>query len=71
MNKGDQKLRTKIKLLETEYTHLVKSETSTLKEMQRIDEIETLLPYVREIKWEIVRERLLQITQSAAQPTQK
>lgn len=60
MNKGDQKLRTRIKALETEYTTLVKSETSTLREMQRIDEIEQLIPYVREIKWEIVRERLLQ-----------
>jgi len=60
MNKGDQKLRTKIKALETEYTHLVKSETSTLAEMQRIDEIEQLIPYVQAIKWEIVRERLTQ-----------
>lgn len=53
-------LATRIKLLETEYTNLVKSETSTLKEMQRIDEIEQLIPYVREMKWEIVRERLTQ-----------
>jgi hypothetical protein len=51
-------LATRIKALETEYTHLVKSETSTLAEMQRIDEIEQLIPYVQAIKWEIVRERL-------------
>jgi hypothetical protein len=63
MNKGDQKLRTKIAALETEYTHLVKSETSTLAEMQRIDEIEQLIPYVQAIKWEIVRERLTRPTQ--------
>lgn len=60
MNKGDQKLRTKIAALETEYTLLVKSETSTLAEMHRIDQIEQLIPYVRDIKWEIVRQRLLQ-----------
>lgn len=70
MNKGDQKLRTKIAALETEYTQLVKSETSTLKEMQRIDEIESMLPYVREIKWEIVRQRLLQPEQSHATETE-
>jgi hypothetical protein len=60
MNKPKPTLATRIKLLETEYTHLVKSETSTLAEMQRIDEIEQLIPYVQAIKWEIVRERLLQ-----------
>mgnify|MGYP000912517240 CR=1 FL=1 len=60
MNKGDQKLRTKIAALEPEYTLLVKSETSTLAEMHRIDQIEQLIPYVRDIKWEIVRQRLLQ-----------
>ena len=58
MNKGDQKLRTRIQALETEYRQLIASETSTLKEMQRIDEIESLLFYVREWKWEAVRERL-------------
>jgi hypothetical protein len=58
MNKTKPTLATRIKALETEYTHLVKSETSTLKEMQRIDEIEQLIPYVQAIKWEIVRERL-------------
>ena len=60
MNKGDQKLRTKIKLLETEYTNLVKSETSTLKELHRMEEIEQLIPYVHNIKWEIVKQRLNQ-----------
>jgi hypothetical protein len=58
MNKPKPTLATRIKALKTEYTHLVKSETSTLKEMQRIDEIEQLIPYVQAIKWEIVRERL-------------
>lgn len=60
MKPGDQKLRTRIKALETEYTTLVKSETSTLREMQRIDEIEQLIPYVHNIKWEIVKQRLNQ-----------
>lgn len=60
MNKGDQKLRTKILALESEYRQLIASETSTLQEMQRIDYIETLIPYVREWKWEAVRERLTQ-----------
>lgn len=59
MNKGDQKLRTKIKALETEYRQLIQSETSTTDEMNRIEYIESLIPYVREIKWEIVKERLL------------
>ena len=58
MNKGDQKLRTKILALETEYRTLIASETSTLQEMHRIDQIESLLFYVREWKWEAVRERL-------------
>lgn len=58
MNKGDQKLRTKIKSLEEEYKTLLSSHTSTLTEMHRIDQIETLIPYVREWKWEAVRERL-------------
>ena len=53
-------IATRIKALETEYKHLVKSETSTLKEMQRIDEIEQLIPYVHAIKWEIVKQRLNQ-----------
>ena len=53
-------LATRIKALETEYKQLVKSETSTLKEMQRIDEIEQLIPYVHAIKWEIVKQRLNQ-----------
>ncbi len=52
-------LQTKILELETEYRQLIQSETSTLQEMQRIDEIESLLFYVREWKWEAVRERLL------------
>lgn len=59
MNKGDQKLRTRILALETEYRTLIASETSTLTEMHRIDEIEQLLFYVRDWKWEAVRERLL------------
>lgn len=59
MNKGDQKLKTKILALETEYRQLIQSETSTLEEMKRIDEIEQLIPYMRSVKWEIVRERLL------------
>ncbi len=64
MNKGDQKLRTKILELETEYRQLIASETSTLQEMQRIDEIEQLLFYVREWKWEAVRTRLTTQTNS-------
>ena len=51
-------LQTKILELETEYRQLIQSETSTLQEMHRIDEIESLLFYVREWKWEAVRERL-------------
>ena len=51
-------LQTKILELETEYRQLIASETSTLQEMHRIDQIETLIPYVREWKWEAVRERL-------------
>ncbi len=64
MNKGDQKLRTKILEMETEYRQLIASETSTLQEMQRIDHIETLIPYVREWKWEAVRTRLTTQTNS-------
>ena len=60
MNKGDQKLRTRITALESEYRQLIQSHTSTLTEMQRIDQIETLIPYVRDWKWEAVRERLLE-----------
>ncbi len=52
-------LQTKILELETEYRQLIQSETSTLTEMHRINHIETLIPYVREWKWEAVRERLL------------
>jgi len=51
-------LQTKILELETEYRQLIQSETSTLQEMHRIDQIETLIPYVRDWKWEAVRERL-------------
>ena len=51
-------LAERIQALETEYRQLIASETSTLQEMQRIDQIETLIPYVREWKWEAVRERL-------------
>ena len=53
-----QTLSARIQALETEYRQLIQSETSTLQEMQRIDEIESLLFYVREWKWEAVRERL-------------
>ena len=55
-------LQTKILELETEYRQLIQSETSTLQEMHRIDEIESLLFYVREWKWEAVRERLIGTT---------
>jgi len=51
-------LQTKILELETEYRTLIQSETSTLTEMHRIDQIETLIPYVRDWKWEMVRTRL-------------
>lgn len=57
-------LQTKILELETEYRQLIQSETSTLQEMHRIDEIESLLFYVREWKWEAVRERLLKPEQT-------
>jgi len=51
-------LAERITALETEYNNLIRSNTSTLKEMQRIDEIEQSIPYVRAWKWELVRERL-------------
>ena len=57
-------LQTKILELETEYRQLIQSETSTLQEMHRIDEIESLLFYVREWKWEAVRTRLTTQTNS-------
>ena len=57
-------LQTKILELETEYRQLIASETSTLQEMQRINHIETLIPYVREWKWEAVRTRLTTQTNS-------
>ena len=58
MTKPYQTLSARILALETEYRTLIASETSTLQEMHRIDHIETLIPYVREWKWEAVRERL-------------
>ena len=57
-------LQTKILELETEYRQLIASETSTLTEMHRINHIETLIPYVREWKWEAVRTRLTTQTNS-------
>ncbi len=59
MTKSYQTLSARIQALETEYRTLIQSETSTLQEMHRINHIETLIPYVREWKWEAVRERLL------------
>ena len=64
MKPGDQKLRTRIQALETEYRQLIQSPTSTLTEMHRINHIETLIPYVREWKWEAVRTRLTTQTNS-------
>lgn len=58
MTTTNAKLQTIITTLETEYNNLIRSNTSTLKEMQRIDEIEQSIPYVRAWKWELVRERL-------------
>jgi len=58
MTKSYQTLSARITALESEYRQLIQSHTSTLTEMHRIDQIETLIPYVREWKWEAVRERL-------------
>lgn len=65
MTPTQRKLRTIISALETEYNNLIRSNTSTLKEMQRIDEIEQSIPYVRAWKWELVRERLMQPDQNS------
>lgn len=69
MNKEPyQTLAERITELETEYNQLIRSNTSTLKEMQRIDEIEQSIPYVREWKWELVRERLIEPEGSEIKP---
>lgn len=69
MNKEPyQTLAERITALETEYNQLIRSNTSTLKEMQRIDEIEQSIPYVREWKWELVRERLIEPEGSEIKP---
>jgi cell division protein FtsL len=54
-------LQTKIKRLEEEYRRLMESTTPTTSaELSRIEEIEQLIPYVHNIKWEIVKQRLNQ-----------
>jgi hypothetical protein len=58
-------LAERIHELETEYNNLIRSNTSTLKEMQRIDQIERSIPYVRAWKWELVRERLIEPEQNS------
>lgn len=55
----------RITALETEYNLLIRSNTSTLKEMQRIDQIEQSIPYVRAWKWELVREMLIEPERTA------
>ena len=64
MTKPYQTLSARILALETEYRQLIQSETSTLTEMHRINHIETLIPYVREWKWEAVRTKLTTQTNS-------
>lgn len=52
-------LKTRIKNMEAEYKALLNSPSRTPQMMQRMEEIERVIPYIRDIKWEIVRERLL------------